>query len=344
MRHSLGEKVSLVLSPIPSTILVAKDLKLKGFVQDYLPLHIESVLPDRPLSFDLFIFFKETYLCYTPKGQPLSTDKLNKLRTQTVARFFVNKSDVDNVYLTLDLSLKEVVMSKEFQADEKVTFTQGAAKTAFENFQLEETEQNFKLTKKAANSLRQVIQQNPMALKKLFGHKSREADRIIQHSLNVCGLCTKLGERFKLKEDELEDLATAALIHDVGLTRLTKEERNLFIKDPTKFTPDDKRIYNTHCRESTLLMHDKPYINKRVQDLVMNHEENNQGTGPNKVKKLDKLTEILSIVNTYDKKIICENITPMEAFKKFTIDEVGNYTLEVINKFKEVLKSEGLLD
>lgn len=313
-------------------------------MQDYLPLHIESVLPERPLSFDLFIFFKETYLCYTPKGQPLSTDKLNKLREQTIAKFFVNKSDVDNVYLTLDRSLKEVVMSNSFPADEKVIFTQGAAKTAFENYQLEDTEKNFKLTKKAANSLRQVIQQNPMALKKLFGQKSREADRIIQHSLNVCGLCTKLGEKLKLKEDELEDLATAALIHDIGLTRLSKDERSLFVKSPSTFSPDDKRTYNTHCRESILLMDDKDYITKRVQNLVMNHEENNQGTGPNKLKKLDKLTEILSMVNAYDKKIVTENKTPLEAIKAFTIDEIGNYDLNLIAKFKELLKIEGLLD
>ena len=134
MRHSLGEKVSLVLSSIPSTILVAKDLKLKGFVQDYLPLHIDSVLPDRPLSFDLFIFFKETYLCYTPKGQPLTSDKLTKLKNQTIARFFVNKVDIDNVYLTMDQGLKEVVVNKMIPVDDKISFTKGAAKTAVENY------------------------------------------------------------------------------------------------------------------------------------------------------------------------------------------------------------------
>lgn len=313
-------------------------------MQDYLPLHIESVLPNQPLNFDLFIFFKETYLCYTPKGQPLTEEKLQKLKNQTYARFFVNKSEVDNFFLTMDQQLKEVVVNKAYPPDGKLELTEGVAKTAMENFQMRETEQNFKLTKKAANSLRTVIQQNPQTLKKMFGKKSKEADRIIQHSLNVCGLATKLGEKLKFKEDELEDLATAALIHDIGITKMSKDERNLFIKEKGKFTPDDRRIYNTHCRESTLLMSDKPYITKRVQDLVLNHEENNQGTGPNKLKKLDKLTEVLSLVNAYDKLILVLNIPPNEALKKFAIDEIGNYNLDVINKFKEVLKSEGLLD
>ncbi|GAB4019610.1 MAG: hypothetical protein Fur0010_21750 [Bdellovibrio sp.] len=283
-------------------------------------------------------------MCYTPKGQPLTEEKLKKLKNQTYARFFVNKSDVDNVFLTMDQQLKEIVVNKTYPPDEKLEITEGIAKTAMENFQIEENEQNFKLTKKAAKSLRTVIQQNPQTLKKMFGKKSKEADRIIQHSLNVCGLATKLGERLKFKEDELEDLATAALIHDIGITKMAKEERNLFIKEKGKFTPDDRRIYNTHCRESTLLMSDKPYITKRVQDLVLNHEENNQGTGPNKLKKLDKLTEVLSLVNAYDKLILVLNIPPNEALKKFAIEEIGNYNLDVINKFKEVLKSEGLLD
>lgn len=336
--------VSLVKDSFFSRILEAKDLKLKGFVQDYLPLHIESVLPNRPLTFDLFIFFRETYLCYTPKGAPLTEEKLEKLKNQTVARFFVNRIDVDNVYLVLDQQLKEVIISTEFKVEDKLELSEGIAKTAIENFQLEENEKNFKLTKKAANSLRTVIQKNPQTLKKLFGNRGREADRIIQHSLNVCGLATKLGERLKLKDDELEDLATSALIHDIGIAKMNKNDRQLFMKDKSKFTPDDKRIYNTHCRESNLMMTDKPYINKRVQDLVFNHEENLQGTGPNKLKKLDRLTEILSLVNAYDKMIVIQNITPAQALKKFSVDEIGNYNLDLITKFREVLKAEGLLD
>ena len=53
------------------------------------------------------------------------------------------------------------------------------------------------------------------------------------------------------------------------------------------------------------------------EQLIENHEENRMGAGPNKMVKLTQSEEILSMINTYDKKIRSESLSPQQALKNF---------------------------
>ena len=50
------------------------------------------------------------------------------------------------------------------------------------------------------------------------------------------------------------------------------------------------------------------------------------------------------MVNNYDKRIIADKLTPIQTLKNMMVDELGKYNLDLLNEFKKVLKSEGLLD
>lgn len=310
----------------------------------YLPLRISTVRPNEKLTFDLFIFFKETYLCYTKKGIGIEPSKLEQLKSQDIAKFYITEADADNYQIFIDQTLLAAMNDPALPMEDKMDISQGVAETALDNYQDADTEKNFSMTTKAANGLRQVISSNPAALKRLFGKKSKDSDRIIKHSLNVCGLSIKLAEKMKCKEDELEDLATACLIHDIGITKLSKDEKLLFMKQKSNFSPTDKRLYGFHVKDSAVMLQSKSYVNKRVQDLVMNHEENKQGTGPNKKRDLTLLEEILSLVNNFDKRLIITEALPGDVLKAMTIEDMGFYDLKLMEKFKKVLDEEGLLD
>ena len=57
----------------------------------YTPLRINTVKPERELTFELYIFFKENYLCYVKKGEQLDAPKHQKLRKQKIAKFFISE-------------------------------------------------------------------------------------------------------------------------------------------------------------------------------------------------------------------------------------------------------------
>lgn len=311
---------------------------------EYTPLRITTVKPLRELTFDLYIHFKDHYLCYAHKGEQLTQEKFQKLKVQKVAKFYITENDEQNYQKFLDLLLSETMADPNIELDEKVSMSEGAATSALERMQKNPTESAFRATEKAAKSLRQVISQNPDALKKIFGKKVEKNEEIIKHSLNVCALACKLGEVKKCTEQELDDLGTAALIHDIGITTMHKDDIALFNKPKKLLTNDDKRLYYLHCKDAATILKEKPFVNAAILELVINHEEVQSGLGPNKKKKLSLLEEILSLVNNYDKRIITNKTSPTQTLKDMMIDELGNYELSLLNEFKKVLQKEGLLD
>ncbi|MEE3079159.1 MAG: HD domain-containing phosphohydrolase [Bdellovibrionota bacterium] len=314
-------------------------------MSSYTPLRISTVKPNRELTFDLYIYFKETYLKYQDSGSSIETEKYGKLKAQKIAKFYITEEDEPKYQKFLDLLLADTMEDPNVSVDEKVNMVDGACSTAIEKMQEQpESEMAYKMTNTAAKNLRQIVEKNPEALKKIFGKKVDDADLVIKHSLNVSALATKLAVKLNLKSEDIDNIAVAGLIHDVGMTRLNKEDQMLFKKDKDKFTPDDKRIYGLHVKDAMTVLKSKPWVNANVMEIAMNHEETLKGLGPNKKTKLSKSEMIISLVNSYDKTIITTGCTPKEAMKSMMIDQVGNYELDIINKFKEVLISEGLLE
>jgi HD-GYP domain-containing protein (c-di-GMP phosphodiesterase class II) len=312
---------------------------------DFTPLRISTIKPNRSLTFDLYIFFKEQYLCYSKKNEQLSDDKYQKLKVQKIAKFFITEEDELNYQHFLDELLKETLNSQTTSTDEKVIMVEGAATSAVERMQKDpRSESAYRMTESAAKSLRQVVLGNPEALKKIFGKKVEKNEEIIKHSLNVCALSVRLGEVLGFSEKELDDLGTAALIHDIGITQMNKDDIQLFYKAKKVLTNEDKRVYYLHCKDAQKILADRPYVNAQIIELVINHEEVLSGSGPNKKKKLSPSEEVLSLVNNYDKRVITAKIPAAQALKEIMIDELGNYDLKLLEKFKVVLQQEGLLD
>ncbi len=319
--------------------------KFSGIFMDFTPLRISTVKPAKNLTFDLYIFYKDHYLIYVNRGEHLSEEKYQKLKTQKVAKFFITESDEINYQHFLDNLLNETLSNPDQSIDAKVNLIEGATSSAIERMQSQpESENAFKMTESAARSLRLMIKSNPESLKKIFGKKAQKDEEIIKHSLNVCALAVRFGELLKCTDRELDDLGTAALIHDIGLTKLAPDTKELFTKPKRNYSAEDKKNYFLHCKDAISILQNKSYINKNIIELVINHEEVLSGMGPHKKKKLTKLEEILSLVNNYDKRTVTLQSTPSETLKDMMIDELGNYNLELLNHFKKVLHSEGLLD
>jgi HD-GYP domain-containing protein (c-di-GMP phosphodiesterase class II) len=310
----------------------------------YTPLRISTVKPLRELTFDLYVFFKDQYIIYSERGSTIEEDKYSKLKKQKIAKFYITENDEPNYQSFLDKLLEETMNDPNISIDEKCNVVEGACQTAVERMQEDpESESAYKMTNKAATNLKNIVLNNPEALKKIFGKKAEDADLIIKHCLNVSALSAKLAKKVKCSEVEIENICVAGLIHDVGLTRLNKSDQELFKKDKSKFTPDDKRIYGLHVKDAVAALADKPWISKEIMELVVNHEEVLSGDGPNKKSKLSKPEMVLSLVNTYDKHILTTGVSSRQAIKDMMIDQLGNYELDLINKFKEVLTEEGLI-
>lgn len=310
----------------------------------YTPLRISTIPPERGLTFDLYIQFKDHYLKYIGKGDPIDTAKYNKLKEQKVARFYITASEEELYQKFLDMILTEALGSKTTPTTEKLNLSEGACQTAIERVsQNPSSRVSFNIAKRSAEGLRQVVTMNADALVSIYDRSVRDEDKLMKHCINVCALATKFASSLKFNETELNTLAVASLLHDLGLFKLPVEHQQLIKKSSKDMTPEEKLNYGKHTFVSAEMLAGKPYVTPEAMELIVNHEEKISGSGPQKKTKLSPSNALLSLVDSYDKRVSFRNCTPKDALKQLKIDELGNYDLELIKKFEEFLKRENLL-
>lgn len=317
---------------------------------EYSPIKLEALRANCPFNFDLYLRINDKYILYIRKGDGIEVERLDKLTQiqklleKNVERIFIREEDNNTFQEYMDVSIEEIANSTG-EPDEQMQAILNIAENAIEVvFNDPNSVQAFLFAEKAAKGLRKVIQGNPKALKNLFAKKGRQTETIENHCKNTAGLALKIAFGVGFRGEDLDNLGTAALVHDLGLVNINKEEQEiLFKRPPARFSPDDKRIYQTHVNHSVQISASKPFMNEKVLNLIAKHEEKLGGNGyPNKVLKLEPLEQILSLANCFDKKITILGMNISAAFKELQVEEMGNYELKYFQKLREILMAEDL--
>lgn len=100
---------------------------------------------------------------------------------------------------------------------------------------------NVKQVKLAVQSLVDGVLGNESALGGLSALKDYD-DYLFTHAVNVCILCIALGRRLGLTKAQLYDLGHAALVHDIGMSRIPRA----ILTKGTALTPDERARMEAH--------------------------------------------------------------------------------------------------
>ncbi len=107
-----------------------------------------------------------------------------------------------------------------------------------------------------------------------------------KHSLEVSVLATVLAKKCGIKVDYLQNIAFAGLIHDIGILIYEKKLKEVFENDGLFLDPPRvKEYYQKHPIFSALMLTRRTGetihgINKQVRDMILQHEQKIDGTGP----------------------------------------------------------------
>jgi len=308
----------------------------------YTPVRITTIKAERAVSFPVYIHFKEQYLEYLKPEASIDKEKYKKLRKQKLTKFYILGNDEIKYQNFLDSFLEETLNDPNSSVEDKSEAITGQTQTALDKMVTDPgNEASFNMTRKASKNLQKLIFENPDALKHMFGGDDEQSP-IIQHSINVAVLTIKFARKKKISDEDIDYLSTAALMHDLGLME-SEDQQKLFDTPKKDMDAPNKKVYYEHTKGIIELLSDKPYINHSIIELIEYHEENLQGLGPHKKKKLSTSQEILCMINSYDKLIYSNKVTPKEAMKIMMIDELGNFQLKILGEFQNFLKEEGVI-
>lgn len=123
---------------------------------------------------------------------------------------------------------------------------------------------------------------------------------VYQHSIQVTVLSLLIGASLKMNKYMLKDLAIGAMLHDIGLTFLSKD---LIIYKHT-FTDEEKTTYQSHAQLGFDFIKDNTNLSVHARMGILQHHEEYSGNGyPLGLsgENIHLNARIICVANTYDK-------------------------------------------
>ncbi|TKB64227.1 MAG: DUF3391 domain-containing protein [Nitrospira sp.] len=143
-----------------------------------------------------------------------------------------------------------------------------------------------------------------------------------QHALAVCTLSLVVGQAFQFNPLELHELATAALLHDIGLLQIRPAiVRHTHVSSDLAKT--NRQEFETHPRRAVLMLEGQRGIEAATLHLIANHHAYLNDSGYPKESRgqfTSDPTRILMVVDRYDELITgfggTAPLTPHHTFQR----------------------------
>lgn len=132
----------------------------------------------------------------------------------------------------------------------------------------------------------------------MLSHMKQNAESLYTHSINVALFGQVLGQWMKMEKYELEFIAVAGLLHDIGLLQYMKDGST-----GIRFEDEMKRgRYEKHVVQGYNMIKDKE-LDVRIKQAVLTHHERLDGSGfPLKiaVANINRISRVIAIADAYD--------------------------------------------
>ncbi len=162
---------------------------------------------------------------------------------------------------------------------------------------------------------------------------------LLEHSINVSILMTIFAKHLHFDKNIIHELATGALLHDIGKIKINES----ILNKPGKLTEQEYLEVQNHARYSKEALEEAGLSGIAV-DIAGYHHERLDGKGYPfglKADEINQYVRMIAIVDVYDaltaKRVYKEDMTPIKAFKIIKSDCPASFDAELVNKFIECI-------
>ena len=263
----------------------------------HITLDITSLETDTSTPFDIYIRKDKNYVIILDAGTLLTSkiySMLSNQKTLYISKQDKGKQELNCTNLESYVKLNKDISKKNIQFIYKVTstlFINMSNNNKYSSSQIACIETIIK-------SIVFLIQNKKEYLKETIEHFSNEYE-LDFHSLHVTIYAISLGNALKLDKEQLLDLGTAALLHDIGLTKIDQE----ITHKNTELTPQEVIIVSDHPKLSVEIIEHNRIHNPYIIDAVIHHHERYDGSGyPDQLHEhqINEFASILAICDVFD--------------------------------------------
>jgi HD-GYP domain-containing protein (c-di-GMP phosphodiesterase class II) len=296
--------------------------------ESYMPIQSLDIEAESKITFDLFINLplNNKFILYRRAGGQLESVRMESLAEKNLKNFFINKKDYAEFVKYVANRMKMLVSSEDKQENKKMMI-QAAKAILSSTFAADDPKTTEVLMGSLTDICGNVIES---VLESTFQSKSKRLYRNLvdlaargtdfqKHPVNVASIAVMITCGIGYTTDRiLADVAMAALLHDVGLSRIPPRLIP-FSHRVHELNVADKRMIYSHPRLSLEVLQDKGIsLSFVAKTMILQHHEDYGGTGyPNGVRgfSLNELAQVIRVADEIDN-LFSQNETQQTLYEK----------------------------
>ena len=160
------------------------------------------------------------------------------------------------------------------------------------------------------------------------------------HSLRVANIATDIAVAMELPRSQVENVRTAALLHDIGKVEISGE----LIRKAAELTTEEKKTVSSHSGRGAELLATVGAVLKDSIPLVLHHHryyEEGVGAGGVDSSSLPLGSRIIAVADAYDAIVTDrpyrKGRPPWQAFQEIKESTPAQFDPEVVDAFRQVM-------
>jgi HD-GYP domain-containing protein (c-di-GMP phosphodiesterase class II) len=164
-----------------------------------------------------------------------------------------------------------------------------------------------------------------------------------RHSTNVAMINGLMGSWLGLSQDEINDLITIGIVHDIGKVQVPPE----ILHSPNKLTDEEFKIMKLHTVFSDTMIKENKAFEAMISKASRHHHEKMNGTGYPDGIRADEIpfySRITSISDIYDamvsKRVYKKAESPFVVLAQMKAEQFSGLDIRLVNLFTEQMPRE----
>jgi HD-GYP domain-containing protein (c-di-GMP phosphodiesterase class II) len=266
----------------------------------FMPVYVHSLAIDSILDFDLYVFNGRDMVLFRASQLPLTSVTRNELLQKNLTRLYISRDDRKQYQKHLQSHISQILADQSIDDFTKASIVYDSAKELLRDVFADPTKgEHIKDSQAFVESTVLYVLEGQNAFHNMLRVMSFDYT-VYSHSVNVCTFSLALALAAGIdRTQELTELGTGALLHDVGKVRIPES----ILHKPGPLDQSEWKTVRLHPQWGVELISETDLIPPASYFPIWQHHERQDGTGyPNKLGHDDihVYGKIVAIADAFD--------------------------------------------
>jgi putative nucleotidyltransferase with HDIG domain len=305
--------------------------------QNYFKVRINTLIPGKPLSFDLFLKINQQNIIYMRQGDKIDQEKLNALGNRDTGSHFLVKEEDRKAYKNY---VHDQMISDDLNVREKaIVLRESSMSLVEELFENPDVNKALEGARPVIAEFVEFMQAEPESMGHLISLSGHDF-YTYNHSLDVGIYSLGLAEVLGYNKKDLEEMGVGALFHDIGKRQVSLD----ILCKKGGLSDAEWSQMQKHPQYGLVLLNDNPLVSDAVKAACFEHHESWAGNGyPQNIsgQEIHPFARIVAITDTYDALTTQRSynvpMKPLDAVTMMKEKLAGRYDPEILKAMYSVL-------